>query len=235
MTAILLSWAASAAVLVLLAGGLGWQVRLPGNPETRLKLWALGVLVDNRGRFSLNRLQLVVWSIVVISLISGVFFGRLIDGVANPLQFTIPDRVLGLLGISVGVGVTTGAVKATKKVKAEAEPIAAPRAGKATNRLATYQATNKEPSFWQVFMLEEGDYADDAVDVTKFQSFAITIVLVVAYVAMAIDSIIEAKVASSVTSLPDIAGTFLVLLGISYGGYIGGKLPTQTGSPRREA
>ncbi|MGD0454203.1 MAG: hypothetical protein ABSB69_11455 [Solirubrobacteraceae bacterium] len=235
MTAILLAWAASAAILLGLAAVLGSRVRLPGEPGKMLKLWVIAILVDNRGRFSLNRLQLVAWSIVVISLVSGVFFGRLIEGVEDPLNFTIPDRVLGLLGISIGTGVTTGAVKATKKVKAEADKIAAPAAGKAASRLATYQATLKEPSFWQVFMLEEGDYADDAVDVTKFQGFAITIVLVVAYVAMAIHSIVETKVASGVMSLPNIAGTFLVLLGISYGGYIGGKLPTQTGSPRREA
>jgi hypothetical protein len=192
------------------------------------------MLVDNRGRFSLNRLQLVVWSIVVISLIAGVFFGRLMDGVDEPLGFTIPDRVLGLLGISVGTSVTVGAVKATKKAKAEAEKPeeAALPAGKAASRLATYDATHRPPFFWQVFMLEEGDLADDVVDVTKFQSFGITIVLVVAYVAMAIHMIVDAKLAGNVTSLPDITGSFLVLLGISYGGYVGGKLPTQTGLPR---
>jgi len=234
MTAILLAWAVSALTLLALALVLGWHVKLPGEGGGRLKLWALGILLDNRGRFSLNRLQLVAWSIVVISLISGVFFGRLIDEVANPLQFTLPGRVLGLLGISLGTGVTTGAVKATKKGKAEAEKIAAPPAGKASSRLATFEATKKQPTFWQVFMLEEGDYADDAVDVTKFQGFAITIVLVVAYVAMSIKYIVEAKLAGQVKSLPNIEGTFLVLLGISYGGYVGGKLPTQTGTPRRE-
>jgi len=34
-----------------------------------------------------------------------------------------------------------------------------------------------------------------------------------------------------VGALPDLSGTFLVLLGISYAGYLGGKLPTQTGLP----
>ncbi len=234
MTAILLSWAASAGVLIVLAVSLGWRVRLPDKPNQRLKLWILAILVDNRGRFSLNRLQLVAWSLVVISLISGVFFGRLFAGVANPLQFTIPDRVLGLLGISVGAGVTAGAIKATKKTKAEGQPIARIPAGKATSKLATYQATNREPFLSQVFMLEEGDYADDVVDVTKFQGFGITVVLVVAYVAAAIHMIVKMKVAGHVKSLPDISGTFLVLLGISYGGYLGGKLPEQSGLPRRE-
>jgi hypothetical protein len=81
-------------------------------------------------------------------------------------------------------------------------------------------------------MTEEGEYADDVVDVTKFQSFGITIVLVVAYVAMAISAISEAGSAANVTALPDLKGTFLVLLGISYAGYAGGKLPQQAGTPR---
>jgi len=212
--AILWSWAVAAAVLLVLAAVLGTLVKLKPGP--------LGILVDSRGRYSLNHLQLVVWSLVVISLIAGVFFGRLIDGVENPLGFTIPDRVLGLLGISVGAAVTVGAVKATKSAtSATAE----------TPTLASFQTTGRRPFFGQVFLLEEGEFADQVVDVTKFQSFGITIVLVVAYVAMAIHAIANAKSASAVTALPDISGTFLVLLGISYAGYAGGKLPSQIGAP----
>jgi hypothetical protein len=214
MTAILWSWAGSALVLLLLAALLGTLVRIKPGP--------LAILIDSRGRFSLNHLQLVVWSIVVISLVAGVFFGRLIDGVADPLGFTIPDRVLGLLGISVGSAVTVGAVKATKSAKA---------ASAETPTLASYSTTHNPPFLGQVFMLEEGEFSDQVVDVTKFQSFGITVVLVVAYVAMAINAIVNAKTAASITALPDISGTFLVLLGISYAGYAGGKLSGQTGAP----
>ena len=232
MSGILWSWAVSAVVLLALAVALGSRVRLgPGSPKPAW--WPLGILIDNRGRMSLNRLQVVLWSLVVISLISGAFFGRLIEGVSDPLGFTIPERVLGLLGISLGTGVTVGAAKASKSIKAEKnQPAEAPPDGKAKSQLATHEATGSEPNFWQVFMLEEGTMADEAVDVTKFQSFAITIVLVVAYVAMAIKAIADARLAADVTALPNISGTFLVLLGISYAGYLGGKLPSQAGTPR---
>jgi hypothetical protein len=218
MTAILWSWAVAAALLLLLAAVLGAVVKLKPGP--------LGILVDGRGRMSLNRLQLVVWTIVVVSLVAGVFFGRLIEGVGDPLGFTIPDRVLGLLGISFGAGLTVGAVKATK---------AATSAKKTEPTLATFAATGKAPSFEQVFLMEEGEFADQVVDVSKFQGFGITIVLVVAYVATAIHAIANAKSAAAVTALPDLSGTFLVLLGISYAGYAGGKLPTQTGEPPKKA
>jgi hypothetical protein len=84
----------------------------------------------------------------------------------------------------------------------------------------------------QIFMAEEGAYADDVIDASKFQSFAITIVVVVAYVAMAISTISDASSAAAVIALPDLKGTFLVLLGISSAGYAGGKLPTPPGTPR---
>ncbi len=237
MSGILWSWAVSALVLLTLAVWLGYRVALPpGNVRPKPRF--LGVLIDDRGRFSLNRLQLVVWTLVVVSLISGVFFGRLIEGVSEPLDFTIPERVLGLLGISLGAGVTVAAVKSSKKAEAEAEAPTptrgalvsqGPRAG---SKLATYQATGRRPFLSQVFMVEEGAFADDVVDVTKFQGFGITIVLVAAYVAMAISTITEASSAAKVTALPDIKGTFLVLLGISYAGYAGGKLQKASGAPR---
>lgn len=226
MTAILASWAVSATALLLLAYVLGEQVGRKKGGGSAIKPSALGILIDNRGRFSLNHLQLVVWSIVIISLISGVFFGRLIDD-AEPLAFSIPDRVLGLIGISLGSAVTVGAIKASKASKSAAAATAGEKAP-----LATLAVTGDEPFFSQVFMLEEGELADQVVDVTKFQSFGITIILVVAYVAMAIHQISELKGgAGGMTSLPDLSGTFLVLLGISYAGYAGGKLPNQTGAP----
>jgi hypothetical protein len=228
MTAILWSWAVSAVVLLALAAVLGRYV-VGDRPKVRV----LGILIDNRGRFSLNHAQVVAWSVVIVSLVSGVFFGRLIDGVASPLEFTIPERVFGLLGISLGAGVASGAVKANKSKEAAAKPVSEPPpAGRASTRLATYQATGRAPFPAQMFMVEEGEHADDAIDITKFQSFGITVVLVVAYVAMAIHSIVHAKTAGHVTSLPDIKGTFLVLLGIGYTGYTGGKLLTPAGTPR---
>lgn len=208
MTAILVFWAISAVVILALAVGLGYFVKLDKGP--------FGILIDNRGRFSLTHLQLVLWTIVIVSLISGIFFGRLWHGRPDPLNFSIPESVLGLLGISVGSAVTATAVKAAKKTTAGAQ-------------LATAAITKKRPSFRQVFLQEEGEYADEIIDVTKFQSFLFTLALVVAYVALAIHAIVRAKTAGAVKTLPDLSGTYLVLLGISHAAYVAGKLPTQTG------
>src|SRR5689334_11768768 len=127
MTQILIAWAAAAIILTVAAAALGWITIVKGP---------LGILLDNRERMSLNHLQTVLWTIVVLSLIAGVFFGRLVAGVADPLGFTIPGQVLGLMGITVGSALAAGTVKATKNRTA-------------ATRLATRSNTGKEPSLEQ--------------------------------------------------------------------------------------
>ncbi len=209
MTAIFVSWAISFAVLA------GLAVLL--SRAMRPVIFPLGILIDTRGRYSLTHFQLVVWTLAIVSLISGVFFGRLWDGVANPLGFTIPGQVLGLLGISVASAVTATAIKVTKDATSSASIAASGQADPA--RLA------------QIFLQEEGDYADKVIDITKFQNFAFTLVLVVAYVFLTIHAISQAKTASAFTGLPTLSGTFLILVGISQAGYVGGKLAPRTGVP----
>jgi hypothetical protein len=209
MTGIYVAWGASALVIVALAIGLSFLMK-PPHP-------LLGILIDNRGRYSLTHFQLVVWSIVILSLISGVFWGRLAEGVSDPLSFKIPSEVLGLLGITVGSAVTATAVKAAKNIT-RASFIAA-------------SGPIDPPHFSQIFMLEEGEFADKVIDVTKFQNFIITVVLVAAYVGLAINAVEKAGNAGAFGSLPGFSGTFLVLVGISHAAYLAGKLPNQKGTP----
>jgi hypothetical protein len=214
MTSILWSWAISALLLVVLAVVVGRLVKPP--------VGLLGILIDGRGRFSLTHLQIALWTLVVLSLISGVFWGRLIDGVNDPLGFSIPDEVLGLMGIAVGSTLATTAIKSTKdttsgeRIAASGTPVA---------------AVVDPPRFGQIFLQEEGTFADRVVDIAKFQNFVITIVLVVAYIALSIDAIDAAKTAAGLKALPTFSGTFLTLLGISHGGYVIGKIPPRPGEP----
>jgi hypothetical protein len=73
--------------------------------------------------------------------------------------------------------------------------------------------------------------ADKVIDVAKFQKFAITLILLAAYTATAIDAIEAADSASDLRALPRIAGAFVTLVGISHAAYLGGKLPSPPGIP----
>ncbi len=144
-------------------------------------------------------------------------WGRLIDGASNPLSFSIPSEVLGLIGIVSGSGVAAGVVKSSKDTMAS-ERIAA-------------SSHSDPPRLSQIFLMEEGAYADKVIDITKFQGFVITLILLVAYAALAVHAVHDAGSAKGLAALPGFSGTFLTLLGISQGTYIAGKIPSQQGTP----
>jgi len=197
------AWVISAVVLVILAARLGIAIK---------RGW-LGILVDSRGRYSLTQFQLTMWTIVVLSLVSGVFWARVLAGVPGPLDFTIPDVLLLVMGISVGSTAAATAVKASKDA----------------SRPASIAASEK-PSFMQIFLLEEGALADQVIDVTKYQNFWITLILLVAYIALAA-SVLKDSAPAQLTALPEFSQAFIILLAISHGAYLAGKIPDRAGVP----
>jgi hypothetical protein len=208
MRLVFISWAAAAAVIL---GAMAAAGKISSGSY-------LGILRDSRGRYSLNHLQILMWTAVLFSLITGLFVGRLVGHASGgPLGFSIPDSVLGLLGISVGSAVTARATKA----------------GKSRRRPTKVAASDPRdpPRLGQVILVEEGKLADQVVDVTKFQNLWITLILVAAYIAVAVTQIRQAASVSELTSLPDIAGTFVTLLALSHAGYLAGKLPDPAGIP----
>lgn len=206
MATILLTWLISAGAMVLLAVLLGLRAR------GRL----LGILIDSRGRYSLAQFQLVVWTILLISLVSGVFWGRLAEGSANPFGFVVPPDVVGVLGIALASTMMAGVVKASKDATYG-------------DCVAASDRVRDLPRLSQIFMQEEGPLADRVVDVTKFQNFVITITLVVGYAALATTLIENAATAAKVATVPGFSGAFITLLGISHAGYLAGKLPVASG------
>ena len=179
-----------------------------------------GILIDERGRDSLTHFQLCLWTITVLSLLSGVFFG-LVHGVTNPLNIVIPDQVLLLLGIVLGSAVTATGVKRAKDVI---------RPGNVAVSGGSDLAT--APKLMQMFLVEEGASANEAVDIAKFQGFVITILLVISYISVTVNAISAAGTAQNMTSLPGFNGkAVLILLGISQGAYVAGKIPNSAGEP----
>lgn len=207
MTTTFTIWAVSGAVLLVGASVLGRYAAHRG--------WT-GFLIDSRGRYSLTQFQLYLWTFIIVSLLSAFFFGRLLlGGTSNPIDFGIPTSVWALLGISAGSTVTSITVKSQKDLSDPASVAAS--------------SPDDPPRFSQIFLVEEGVMADQVIDVTKFQNFVFTLILAAAYIAISISLVQTIKNGSDLTSLPDLSQGFLVILGISHAGYIGGKLPTKAG------
>jgi hypothetical protein len=75
----------------------------------------IGVIVDGRGRCSLTKLQLTLWSVILISLFASTAWQRgQTAGFAAALDFSIPSELLGVLGISLGSAAAATAVKSSR-------------------------------------------------------------------------------------------------------------------------
>jgi hypothetical protein len=127
-------------------------------------------------------------------------------------------RVLGMLGIAVGSAALSTGIKAHKDATRPAF-IAVSRPG--------------AESLAQMVLVEEGARADTTVDITKLQQLAITVFLVLAYVAICVHEFAGYGTGNPVTSpgditsLPNFNSTFLTLLALSHAGYLAGKVPNR--------
>ena|SRR5215212_9231882 len=78
-------------------------------------LWK-GLLIDSRNRMSLSRLQLLLWTVLVLSaFLTIAMFNIRKDPMADPLNIEVPSQVWALLGISTSSFVTAATIKSQKK------------------------------------------------------------------------------------------------------------------------
>lgn len=169
----------------------------------------LGILIDGRGRYSLTHFQTVLWTIVILSSALGVLISIGFD----PAKFEFPKVLLGLMGISAGSAVLATGVKGAKDAPGSTANVA---------RAGTFQPTGGPPttitpSFAQIWLEEEGDMADKVVNITKYQNFIFTLVIVGFYV----------TIAWKEGALPVLPENVVWLIGISHAGYVGAKVPNK--------
>ena len=159
--------------------------------------WALAT--GKNGRLSTSQLQFLLFTALTACAYVTVFAARF--QVSGDLTLpTIPLNLLALMGFSV----TT----------------AAGSKGITVSYLAQGQLTTKDES--TVFANREGQ-----TDLIKVQMLLWTCIAVVVYVIQVQDLVAEILARSSDhagLALPDIDGALLVLMGVSQGGYLGGKL-----------
>src|SRR5215217_3327844 len=70
-----------------------------------------GFLIDSRNKMSLSRLQLILWTIVILPALLAAAVFNFSTEVEDPLNITVPPEVWGLLGISAGSLVGSGIIK----------------------------------------------------------------------------------------------------------------------------
>jgi hypothetical protein len=203
-----------------------------------------GVLIDERNKMSLSRLQTVLWSVVIIGSMVAFALIRLKAGALDPLNVSVPDALL------VAVGITTTALAGSpiiRSVKEQSEK--RPNADQVRDtgiglglsgepRMRGLIVVNETPaaaSWMDMLRGEEGGNAA-ALDIGKIQMFWFTGLLVAAYLVMIGAQITTganaATVVGGLDGLPEISPAFVTLLGIANGAYLANKAVPHTATQR---
>ena len=205
---------------------------------------AWGTLIDDRNRFSLSRLQLVLWTLIGLSAFFAIALRRLAtDGVADPMAISIPQELWWLMGISTTTFIGTPLLRSYKSTPTR-EPLPEERA-ETLQQLGVRNAARGQPQpetsglivknvsakgarWTDLFMGEETGNATKP-DMGKIQMFYFTIILVLTYVLALMRTFKDPTLPSA---LPAISASMIALLGISHAGYLANKaVPHSTEAP----
>lgn len=194
-----------------------------------------GILIDGRNKMSLSRLQILIWTLVILSALFTAILTNASLGWESPLDIVVPQQLWVLMGISTAAAVGTPLVLSNKaSVKADdAEKAKAEQAleGQGFTDIDTNAAgtvvRNKQPTAARWGDLLKGDEFTNAasIDVGKLQMFFFTFVLAIGYCS-AIATLFQTE--GPVTSLPEVQEGMNVLLGISQTGYLAIKATPST-------
>lgn len=228
---ILLAWLLTLGALTLFA-------MLTGHGITG-RFW-FGWLINEQYRMSLSRLQMFLWTVVVLSAFLTAALANIRVGHSDTaVAIAIPEEVWLAMGIStaslVGSPLILGGKKEKKTNKEEAEKTAI-RLGllaedaspedkeEVTKKHSSGQLDrNKKPEDARLYDLVRGEEVGNAavLDLTRLQNLFFTLILTGSY-AVSLGSILVSA-SGMISKFPEIGASSLALLGISHAGYLASK------------
>lgn len=215
-------WLFVAAVLVAMCIGAGLIVN--GRVD--------GILVDERRRLSLSRLQWVIWFVVLVSAFFVATVLNVQGGQANPFP-EMQAELFGLIGLASGSAVLSNLIVDSKKsaqgVKAVEAVAPTKHAGAVPGNIGNIDL-NAEPieASWKDLYCGEEIANRDVVDVSRLQQLVTTLLLVMVYVGLLWRDLDSAAFTGEFLKMPAVSTTFLGLLGASHAGYLAYKATPKT-------
>jgi len=243
-------WLAFTAVLVL-GGGLLWWAIESDKPQwawlVSLLLVAVvlflcgydavgvprGIFIDRRYVISLSRVQVVLWTVLVVSAILAAGLWNLHKEL-DALSFTIPGELWALMGISTASSVGASLIISNKEASPgaseeqfnrQASLSGTPAAPAADLIRSGVLVTNKTPQMarWSDMITgdESGNFA--SIDISKVQMLLFTVIAVLVY-GLSLWTLFQAlTVEGGFTEFPEFDKSILTLIGISHAGYLSYK------------
>ncbi|HQR43668.1 MAG TPA: hypothetical protein PLX97_13325, partial [Gemmatales bacterium] len=188
---------------LVIFGFMGYCVTYIGYAVTGL--WRGAYISPLTRRVSLSQVQMIAWTVLIISALLSLCFMNLFELHSTPLSIDVPPSLWILMGISTASTVTSPAITDRKlhenptRVAKHADP-----------RLAA----------WSDMFLSDIEGTGHAVDIAKMQMFLFTFILVLGY-GGAIWNLLEQG--GPIEALPPVDDGINVLLGVSHSGYLANK------------
>jgi hypothetical protein len=193
-------------------------------------LW-LGLLIDSRNKLSLSRLQMLMWTVVILSSFLAAVLINIEKQYPEPMSISVPPELWLLMGISTTSLVSSPLILNLKKSQSASEEKKAwafeqlARQAVDITKIAIHGqiVVNQTPQAAQWSDLFRGSETGNAgqLDIGKLQMFFFTLVLVLAY-GSGLAALFNDN-AERIAALPAIDSGMLTLLGISHAGYLVSK------------
>ena len=230
----LLAIAGGAVANIVLASGVG-QSKLAAWLITMLMIVLLcaaigraitnrwdAVLIDGRNRVSLSRLQMMAWTLLVLSaLITAAASNLHLADNTGALAIDIRDELLAAMGLAA-TSLAAAPALLTLKTNAAGQSVAAGN------------NSQSQASWLDMFRGDEvGE--EDSPDLSKIQQFLITLALVGSYGFLIGDMFYDLAAQQKFDAFPELDEKFIWLLGISHAGYLTYKAAPRPGTAANPA
>jgi hypothetical protein len=203
----LTAWLLTVAAIMLLCGCIGMAIK---------NSWT-GVIESARNRVSLSRLQMYVWTVLVLSgFLTAAASNFYLAGDMTAMSIVIPPQLLAAMGIA-----SASLVAAPALVSLKALPPAAAAAAAAQGVSAgIHRRADPAAAGWLDIFRGDEQGNCDTPDLSKIQQFLITLGLVALYGALLGQMFLNP---GGIDQLPPLGENFVWLLGISHAGYLAYK------------
>jgi hypothetical protein len=199
---------------------------------------ALGVLIDERNRYSLSRLQMALWTILVLATLYAVLMSNVVrDGGAQALAVDLDYNLVALMGFSIGSLVAAPMAlsrladrpTSTEEVRRAGAELQSMQKLDAAPAAAGSVLVKADPKDARLADLIRGEDVASAtvVDLPRLQMLMITVLVILTYGSAIGHQLLTAG--WLMKSLVVLSQTLTLLVLISHVGYIAGKLiPSST-------
>lgn len=179
-----------------------------------------GVLIDARGKMSLSRLQLSLWTILIVSTLFSVSIAH------KTMNIIVPAEIWALMGISLGSAASAVIVKGVKSVQEPSDSFLN-KIALTQNHIGLLHANTDIKSAKFIDMFKGDEVSEfEYIDISKVQMFFFTLAAWMGYVS----TIYSHKFVgdAGLITFPALSTGIVTLIGVSHTGYIAIKASDKT-------